>query len=110
MQLFRWLRPMKYPCLSGFLDLEQFAWNKRNYAGLLAEAFIQSRKNLPGLRLASRHKPGGDGADQQNSKYDYVSVWYLEFCHFYNLVMHRTLQDFRQSRMGMDNIFEFLEG
>jgi hypothetical protein len=24
--------------------------------------------------------------------------------------MHRTLQDFRQSRMGMDNIFKFLEG
>ena len=79
-------------------------------AGLLAEAFIQGRKNLPGLRLASRHKPGGDGADQQNSKYDYVSIWYLEFCHFYNLVMHRTLQDFRQSRMGMDNIFKFLKG
>jgi hypothetical protein len=24
--------------------------------------------------------------------------------------MHRTLKDFRQSRMGMDNIFKFLEG
>ena len=33
-------------------------------AGLLAEAFIQGRKNLPGLRLASWHKPGGDSADQ----------------------------------------------
>ena len=56
--------------------------HKGNDAGLLAESLIQRGKHLPGLRLATRHKPGSDSAYQQNREYDHICIRNSDLTHY----------------------------
>lgn len=52
-----------------------------NDAGLLAESFIESGEDLPGLGVSSGDKPGGNCTDEQDGEDDDVCVRNFEFWH-----------------------------